>query len=174
MNRFLRKYRLVVAVLAASVIGSVTTIGVFAAIPSAQGIINGCRGKVTGQLRLVDPRIDCGFGQENVRWDKGVVAYAYFSPVYASTGMVYTIPTNKSFNVSIVPTIPPNQGTCLEFGGTIEKSIRFITKGGADMDRAVSLRTDSADVALNMTSVCGPHADALIDSYGGDFYLSAF
>ncbi len=114
----------VAAIVAAVAVGSIATIAVFAAIPSAQGVINSCYSNFNGNARIIDSAANCGFNQTNLKWDRGMVAYAHLQWDEASS--VFTLVNADSYNIDALLS-PVLGGTfaCLKVNSSVAGSIRL-------------------------------------------------
>lgn len=167
------KVKLLLGAMSAVFLGVGATVAAFASIPSVQGVINGCRSDLSGQLSVVDSNASCDTGQTSLTWDRGVVAYGHLT--YA--GNQLELVSGQSLNMSqVTPSFQdPAALGCLDLPASIENNVRFVSLAGsaaADAEQ-VYVKNMSQEETDMVASYCGGTADILIMG-SGSVYLSVY
>ncbi len=166
-----------IAILGSFIAVVVLSGGVLAAIPSIQGVINGCYSNQNGQLKIIDQADICSAGQTNLQWDRGVIAYAHITNATKSDGTLeLIIPAGQSRNLSMVASNPGiGLFACLDLELSLEDKVRFVsfTPSVGEIDPQVLVKNKSQDENEGLAAYCTPEADILIVG-GGSAYISVY
>lgn len=167
----------IAAIVAAMVAGSAVTVAVFAAIPSVEGVINGCYSNTSGALKVVDSTATCSSGETNLKWDRGLIAYAHVH--LNDTTNNYETVSGQSTNIDSI--LSPNEGfegqvACLKLDSSVAGSIRFaLTSALPSVSSAnpVAIAGNSGSEDAYISMYCSSGTDVAV--FGGtDFYVSVF
>ena len=165
MKQLNTKYKFGLGTISAFVLGVGGTFAVFAAIPSAQGVINGCRSDLNGQLRVVDSTATCGSNQSSLQWDRGLLAYGHI----LNDAVNIDLPEEQAFNMTLVPSLTQSDdAACISVEQSAKSKIRFaslaVSSYASTTNNALSVLIDGKSQTETDTidAYCPSSTDVLV------------
>jgi len=154
------KAKLISGAIGAILLGAGATVAVFASIPSIHGVINGCRSDTSGQISVIGSSASCEAGQTSLKWDRGLLGYAYQPDVDTSD---FTMPFTKGSMALTVTKVEENgnYSLCVDLPGDIASAARFATVNGAVGDL---LLRGKEITSTDLDAACGQSYEGLLGS----------
>lgn len=148
------KAKLVIIVMSAAAIGSVTGAVALAAIPDANGVIHGCYVNKNGTLHIIDSATQtCNSNQTALNWSQGSSAKIYSKQIILAptdpAQTIFTIPGIGDITIDPTGCLDQNVGVRIGYHNTTTGAVMYTSPGGGGNASSVEVPANGTQTTID-------------------------